>query len=295
MRAIFAQKERTNIAFNVEVHNQLAEKYDELHVEIFNPTEQARLGKMIEKAFGYVATRDTHRVLLDFGSGTGNLVMHMWKLGVEVVAADVSERSLQRLMGKIGDAERLKTLVLNGRDLSSIADKSFDMVATYSVLHHVPDYLKVIDEFARVVKPGGIIYLDHEVCPSYWEPSEVYNTYLSDLGDNFLNVHLYELGVTVSVNKTMFGSLVSSAGHLINMLLRQLRHTVVSDFGDIHVFKHDHIEWNKIVERLASSCDIVANEDYLVCREQTANPLVWQKWSSKCVDMRVMIFRKRNT
>lgn len=52
------------------------------------------------------------------------------------------------------------------------------MVATYSVLHHIPDYLGVIKELIRVTKPGGIIYIDHEVNEQYWEKSAVYNEFL---------------------------------------------------------------------------------------------------------------------
>lgn len=74
------------------------------------------------------------------------------------------------------------------------------MVATYSVLHHVPDYLKIVDEFVRVLKPGGVIYIDHEVSPSYWEINDTYQSYLEELGGDFGRNHLYELGITEKVS-----------------------------------------------------------------------------------------------
>ena len=65
-----------------------------------------------------------------------------------------------------------------GTHWCSTGDGSYDMVATYSVLHHVPDYLRIVEEMARVLKPGGILYLDHEASDSYWEGDKVYDEFL---------------------------------------------------------------------------------------------------------------------
>ncbi|MGH7593998.1 MAG: methyltransferase domain-containing protein [Gemmatimonadales bacterium] len=37
-------------------------------------------------------------------------------------------------------------------NLSNVKDRSVDMVATYSVLHHVPDYLGILPELLRVLR-----------------------------------------------------------------------------------------------------------------------------------------------
>jgi SAM-dependent methyltransferase len=168
------------------------------------------------------------------------------------------------------------------------------MVGSYSVLHHVPDYLNTIDEFVRIVRPGGIIYVDHEVSPSYWEMSETYNAYLKDLGGRFLQDHLYELDMVVpepQMSNTFFSKRWFS--HLFNRNKEGITR-VVGDYGDIHVFMHDHIEWENIASHMSKGCDVIAKEDYLVCRERTDDPVIWQKWRHKCSDMRYMIFRKRS-
>ena len=59
---------------------------------------------------------------------------------VSVVAADVSENFLTQLSSKYQSNESIKTAKLNGQDLSNFPDDTFDMVSTYSVLHHIPDY-----------------------------------------------------------------------------------------------------------------------------------------------------------
>jgi ubiquinone/menaquinone biosynthesis C-methylase UbiE len=107
--------------------------------------------------------------VLDFGAGTGNVTGHLLKLGAMVIADDVSRKSLAGLRNNYSDASRLEMVELNGRDFSMFKGNSLDMVATYSMLHHVPGYLGVVNEFVRVVMPGGIIYIDHERAPQVWQ------------------------------------------------------------------------------------------------------------------------------
>jgi ubiquinone/menaquinone biosynthesis C-methylase UbiE len=154
------------------------------------------------------------------------------------------------------------------------------------VLHHVPDYLRIIDEFVRVLKPGGIIYIDHEVCPSYWEDKTEYLEYCLELS---------EVKKTQTDNKfKMLKELLSRKGcwRYIWATLSLNGKQIVDD-GDIHVQKDDHIEWMAIREHLEPFCEIMEEEDYLVCRETHDPPLVWSRWRALCVDMRLFVARKR--
>ena len=51
------------------------------------------------------------------------------------------------------------------------------MAVTYSVLHHVPDYLRAVNELVRVLKPGGLLYIDHEFTDNHWRPDGVLGEY----------------------------------------------------------------------------------------------------------------------
>jgi SAM-dependent methyltransferase len=56
------------------------------------------------------------------------------------------------------------TVAANGirhEDLTclSFPDRSFDVVATYDVLEHVPSYRKALEEMRRVLKPGGYCFV----------------------------------------------------------------------------------------------------------------------------------------
>jgi ubiquinone/menaquinone biosynthesis C-methylase UbiE len=276
----------SQIQHNKSAHDLIASSYDQTHVEIYNPTEQARIEQMLKLAISQLSTSSNSPFsALDFGAGTGNLTGHLLKLRMRVVAADVSAKSLSILKEKYPGINKLETEVLNGIDLLNIKNDSFDMVATYSVLHHVPDYLAIIKEFVRVVKPGGIIYIDHENAPSVWlDDSDEYNAYKKELE---------------AVNNQSF---VAKLFRKIKLLFsyRAWRRLVkrklhgLNDEGDIHVFKDDHIEWSKVEEVLLEKCVLINREDYLVCREMNSAGSLYEKYNAKCVDMRMVISRKSN-
>ena len=150
-----------DIGRNVKVHNRIARKYDSIHGEIFNDVEQARLRSTLARALAAVTTRSTPVAALDFGCGSGNLTSHLLELGARVTAADVSAGCLDLVRSRYG-AAALDTLLISGRDLESVDDAQFDVVATYSVLHHIPDYLAAVGEMARVCRVGGVVVIDHE-------------------------------------------------------------------------------------------------------------------------------------
>jgi ubiquinone/menaquinone biosynthesis C-methylase UbiE len=300
-KPFFLKKAMDPIIMNGKAHDRDADKYDEKHIEIYNPTEQKRIHHVLKDALKHIKTKTDLPRVLDFGAGTGNLTEHLMGLGVKVVAADISLKYLERLRRKLGkdNSKRLETMLLNGNDLSGISNGSLDMVATYSVLHHVPDYLKIIDEFVRVLKTGGIVYIDHEVCPSYWEQNAEYQAYLEELGSEFRIVHLKELGITSHDHKIEFEG-VWKKFFPFSKWIKQAKgrpsshqKRKIPKGGDLHVYKDDHLAWDNIESRLSSQCEIIKNVDYLVCRERDEIPKVWGKWQSKCADMHMIIAGKR--
>ncbi|MFZ5572833.1 MAG: class I SAM-dependent methyltransferase [Thermodesulfobacteriota bacterium] len=289
------------IAKNKEIHDRIASQYDAAHPEIYNPTEQTRIHAGLANAISLIQTGAKTPVVMDFGAGTGNLTNHLLDLGVRVLAADVSQGSLDLLKEKLGHPAGLQTALLNGRDLAGFGDQTVDMLATYSVLHHVPDYLAIISEFVRVVKPGGIILIDHEVCPAYWEQSPEYLSYLNELGGNFLNTYGIVTGTplvdrlplpptAIRILRTLYRTTTGISGRVLEMT--RLRKHRPGGGGDIHIFQHDHIEWDRISTQLAGPCEIVREEDYLVCRETDPNPPVWHRWRQRCSDMRSVTARR---
>ena len=90
--------------------------------------------------------------VLDFGSGFGLVANHLAKenqvLAVEpnqeMVALRAQEHSYQQLVGSLDQ-------------LASLEDASFDVILCHNVLEYVEDRKLVLEEFTRLLKPGGLL------------------------------------------------------------------------------------------------------------------------------------------
>jgi ubiquinone/menaquinone biosynthesis C-methylase UbiE len=259
------------LARNVAVHDRIARKYEARHDEIFNDLEQGRVAAILAKAIASVRSFDDALEALDFGCGSGNLTGHLLRLGAKVTAADVSRGFLQ-LVEERHRGWPVRTFVLNGEDLEGLPDESFDLIATYSVLHHIPDYLGAVSELARVCKVGGVIVIDHEQNEAFWRRDPVYSEFL-------------RRALRFDWRKYLRPS------NYVHRIWRlwDPRH---ANEGDIHVWPDDHIEWDRIKELLASAgFETVAEEDYLLFRGLYRRE-IFDQFADRCSDTKAMIFRK---
>lgn len=94
--------------------------------------------------------------LLDLGGGTGELANYLPK-NLEVTIADPSQAMLKK--GREKDfSQEVKHVLADGADLP-FADDSFDYLTISDALHHFRNVEKALSEAARVLKPGGKIYI----------------------------------------------------------------------------------------------------------------------------------------
>lgn len=270
-------KDEDQIQFNKTVNDDLSRKYDRLHGDIFNEVEQERLRQALKTAAEAVKTGAQPIRALDYGCGSGNLTRHLIELGIHTVSADISEGFLELIRRNFSETGLSEVLAINGKDLAGVDDATFDMAATYSVLHHVPDYLGIVAEMCRVVKPGGVIYVDHEVVESYYDRTAEYVEFLRK--------------AKPAVNcKRYLRLLLDVRGY--KHIARRLLNPRYKREGDIHVWPDDHIEWDKIEKLLISKgCEIVLKEDYLLCKS-VYDVDVYNEYKDKCVDERLLIARK---
>jgi ubiquinone/menaquinone biosynthesis C-methylase UbiE len=271
-------RDEEQVKFNKEVHDGISGKYDCLHNEIFNPIEQERLGRALSTAIKAVKTDSKPISALDYGCGSGNLTRHLIEAGVYTVSADVSEGFLNLIERNFSHTGLSKTQKINGKDLSDIETAQFDLVATYSVLHHVPDYMKIVKEMCRVLKPGGVLYIDHEVNESYYQRQEEYLEFLKKARP-IINLKRYL--------RLLFD--VKGYKHIV----RRLINPRYKREGDIHVWPDDHIEWDRIEQLVTTEgLEIVLKEDYLLYKSGY-NVDVYNEYKDKCADERLLIARKQ--
>ena len=266
------------IQFNREVNDRVSRKYERLHGEIFNAIEQERLKKALGAAVAAVRTGAQPLKALDYGCGSGNLTRHLIELGIQTVSADISKGFLALIERNFSQTGLSKVLAINGKDLSNIPSNAFDLAATYSVLHHVPDYLSIVKEMCRVVKPNGVIYIDHEVIESYFKRSKDYVEFLQK--------------ARPAVNFKRYLRLLLDVKGYIH-IVRRIMNPRYKREGDIHVWPDDHIEWDQIEQLLVSEgFEITLKEDYLLYKDDY-DPDIYNEYKDKCADERVLIARKQ--
>ena len=220
--------------------------------------------------------------VLDVGAGTGNLTAHFLNQGAEVVSADVSPGCLRVVAERFASTGRHAVQLLDGRSLAALADASFDVAACYSVLHHVPDYLALVSEMARVVRPGGLVVIDHERHDASWLPDAA--------RDQFAN----EVWVFPPKRWTRFLT-PRNYWNRIRPLLEWRRWFDARWMpeGDLHIWPDDHIEWARVEARLRDqgvAAELV--RDYLLY-DAHYDRGAWERWKDRLTDHRMWVGRKQ--
>lgn len=261
-----------DLEYNIKTHNKVAVYYDKNHPEIYNPIEQKRLSKALSFAYSNLSVIDSVPTVLDYGCGAGNLTSHLINLGCKVISADISQKFLDLIKTRYTDNKLHGVFKLNGNDLSEIDSESIDMIAVYSVLHHIPDYLTAVKDMIRVLKPGGILFLDHERSPDSWNGNKYY--------DELQNL------TKKGINPLILLNLLDPKWYIRKY--QKLKNPRWQSEGDIHVWKNDHIEW-ELIEQLAldQKMKIIKQEDYLLAQPQYGE--LYERFADLCADMRLFV------
>lgn len=270
------------IARNVRIHDRISRDYERRHGEIFNELEQARLIAALREAAADIQSSRIVKRALDFGCGSGNLTSYLIAMGMETVSADVSPGFLELIRHKFASSGRSTTAQLNGRDLTPFADGELDFVVTYSVLHHVPDYLGIVREMCRVLAPGGVLYIDHENNDEFWRrTSPAYRE---------LQALTIEPRWRRFLRPSKYLRLVQPSWYLTK--LRRLRDARYSPEGDIHVWPDDHVEWSAVAAVVRDAgLTVLREEDYLLYQTHYPRDL-YERYRSRCTDVRLLVARK---
>ena len=99
--------------------------------------------------------------IVDFGTGSCWTSRFLSQLGLRVIAVDVSSSALKigeelyKRLPLIGDQPAPEFLHFDGHKLN-LPDESVDRISCWDAFHHVPNPAEVLQEMARVLKPGGI-------------------------------------------------------------------------------------------------------------------------------------------
>ena len=97
--------------------------------------------------------------IVEPGIGTGRIALPVALLGHQVTGADISSPMLNACAAAADDlviGDHVALLKADATDLP-LADQSFDMGIVAQLLYLIDDWPTVLDELARLVKPGGFV------------------------------------------------------------------------------------------------------------------------------------------
>jgi 2-polyprenyl-6-hydroxyphenyl methylase/3-demethylubiquinone-9 3-methyltransferase len=139
------------------------DKFDDLAQRWWDPRgPQKALHALNPARLGYVAERAQLRdvAVLDVGCGGGLLSEALAHAGAKVTAIDLAPNLLKvaRLHG-LESGIKVDYREMPVEALAEEVPASFDVVTCMEMLEHVPDPASVIDACARLLKPGGQLFL----------------------------------------------------------------------------------------------------------------------------------------
>jgi SAM-dependent methyltransferase len=143
---------------NVRYHDAAAADYDAKWGIDLGSVGQAQVRSKLAKALGGAPQRPFGDAL-EIGAGTGYFTLNLLQTGLteRATATDISAGMLAALDASAAELGVSVRTVRTDAEALPFADASFDLVFGHAVLHHIPDLGRAFREFARVLRPGGML------------------------------------------------------------------------------------------------------------------------------------------
>jgi phosphatidylethanolamine/phosphatidyl-N-methylethanolamine N-methyltransferase len=138
----------------VQAYGRWAPLYDLLFGRVFRAGRRAAID----------AAEDIGGRILEVGVGTG-LSLPDYAIGNSVFGVDISVEMLRKARERVArlHLDHVEGLAVMDAESLDFPDASFDVVVAQYVVTAVPHPEKALDEFARVVRPGGEIVITSRI------------------------------------------------------------------------------------------------------------------------------------
>ena len=140
-------------------HEEEAKLYDERHPEI--ERERENWNNILSKCLPYPPKKCK---VLDIGTGTGFVpsIIDRYLEDSVIIATDISQNMLLNAKLKLSNLRNYFESVVCDVEILPFRDNSIDIITINSTLHHIPNYLGMLKETARILSREGILVIMHE-------------------------------------------------------------------------------------------------------------------------------------
>ena len=116
--------------------------------------------------------------MLDVGTGAGHTALLFAPNIAHVVASDLTDSMLAKT-AQLAEERGLSNVETRKADAEKLPfeDNSFDLVTCRLAFHHFPEPRQALGEFARVLKPGGLLGFTDNVTVPDKQAAGYYNAY----------------------------------------------------------------------------------------------------------------------
>jgi SAM-dependent methyltransferase len=113
-------------------------------------------GRLVVDIFDHAKRYSALPAVLDLGAGEGSVTLPFLELGARVTAVDISSSQLEGLRRRCERyGEMLEVRCEDINDTLKNKPAEYDIVVANSFLHHIPDYLGMIEEALGLLAPNG--------------------------------------------------------------------------------------------------------------------------------------------
>jgi ubiquinone/menaquinone biosynthesis C-methylase UbiE len=101
--------------------------------------------------------------ILEIGPGAGRWTEPLLERARQYVGIDISSTCIAHCIRRFGSNPQARFVVGSGRDLAGVADRTIDAIWSFDVFVHInrAEVDGYVQEFARVLRPGGVAIIHH--------------------------------------------------------------------------------------------------------------------------------------
>jgi cyclopropane-fatty-acyl-phospholipid synthase len=121
------------------------------------PLEDA-VTRKLDLALDAIGVKPGDRVL-EVGGGWGAFAEHAARRGIDVTTVTLAAES-ERYLNDLFAREQLPVTVVREHILRYASRQPYDAIVNMGVTEHLPDYAATLRAYARLLRPGGRVYLD---------------------------------------------------------------------------------------------------------------------------------------